>query len=74
MTRRTDYATAEKVSLALLAQAAFGKQAAMRNALLAGLSPALVERILGRPQWNVRKEVEGVDVIKDRRHQQRESM
>lgn len=71
MTRRNDYATAEKISLALLAQAAFGKQTAMRNALLAGLSPALVERILGRPQWKVRKEVEGVDAIKDRRHQQR---
>lgn len=74
MTRRIDYATAEKVSLALLAQAAFGKQTAMRNALLAGLPPALVERILGRPQWKVRKEIEGVDVIKDRRQQQRTSM
>jgi len=67
MTRRTDFAAAEKVSIALLTRGAFGRDAGLRNALLAGLDVDLVTRIFDRDRNHIRKDVQGVHVLPDRR-------
>ena len=73
MTRRTKFATAEKVSLALLTRAAFGREAGLRYAKLAGLPTALVVEVFDRVPVHARKEVPGVHIPKDRRQGSRAS-
>jgi hypothetical protein len=67
MVRRTDYDTAEKVSVALLTRAAFGLEAGLRYALIAGLNAQLVSEVFSRPHANIRKDVQGVALLPDRR-------
>lgn len=67
MTRRFDYATAEKISIALLTRAAFGKDAGLRYALFFGLDASLVATVFARNKHEVRKDVRGVHVLPDRR-------
>jgi hypothetical protein len=71
MTRRFDFDTAQKVSLALLTKAAFGGRTGLRYAKLARLSAFLVVEVFSRPTDWVRKEVQSADTIKDRRSQKR---
>jgi len=68
MTRRTNFATAEKISLALLTRAAFGRDAGLRYARLAGLPIALVVEVFARVPVHARKEVQGIPMPRDRRH------
>lgn len=73
MTRRTDFDTAERVSIALLTRAAFGKDAGLRNALLSGLEANLVTDVFARDKLKLRKDVQGVIVAQDRRLTKRDS-
>lgn len=73
MTRRSDTNTAEKVSIALLTRAAFGRDAGLRNALLSGLEATLVTDVFGREKRKLRKDVQGVNVVPDRRLTKRDS-
>ena len=68
MVRRADYITAEKVSVALLTRAAFGLEAGLRYALIAGLSAQLVSEVFARPLGSIRKDVQGVGLLPDRRN------
>lgn len=72
MTRRLDYATAEKISIALLTRAAFGSDAGMRYALFYGLDEALLSAVFARGRDQIRKDVRGVNVLPDRRLHRRE--
>ncbi|MGW8392687.1 hypothetical protein [Pseudoduganella sp. HUAS MS19] len=67
MTRRTDLDTSEKVSIALLTRAAFGTDAGLRNALFSGLDANLIAGIFARDKDSIRKDVQGVHVLPDRR-------
>lgn len=67
MDRRQDLLTAEKISVALLSLAAFGRETAMRNALLSGLPPELIARVFSRIHGGIRTKISGIDIIKDRR-------
>lgn len=67
MTRRIDIGTAEKISIALLTRAAFGTDAGVRHALLAGLDSRLVSEVFARDRYHIRKDVQGVHVRPDRR-------
>lgn len=71
MTRRNDYVTAEKLSLALLTRAAFGEAAGERAALLAGMPAPLVERVFSRQAALTRFEIHGTVVHSDRRSRRR---
>lgn len=71
MTRRFAYATAEKISIALLTRAAFGNDAGLRYALFFGLNAALVSSVFARGKHQVRKDVRGVNVLPDRRQVKR---
>jgi hypothetical protein len=73
MTRRLDYITAEKISIALLTRAAFGPEAGLRNAMFFGLDAGLVSAVFSRGKDHIRKDVPGVNVIPDRRFSKRES-
>jgi hypothetical protein len=73
MVRRTDYITAEKVSVALLTRAAFGLESGLRYALIAGLNAQLVSEVFSRPHGNVRKDVQGVGLLPDRRNMIRDT-
>lgn len=70
MTRRTDFQTAEKLSLALMTRAAFGDDAGVRTALLSGIAAQLVERVFSRDPGLVRRAVHGLRVA-DRRREPR---
>lgn len=65
MTRRIDFITAEKVSLALLTRAAFGLDAGMWNAKHFNL-PARLAEVFSR-KGKIRTEVRGIVVMRDRR-------
>jgi len=67
MTRRIDFITAEKISIALLTRAAFGTDAGVRNALFSGLDAGLVSSVFARDRDQIRKDVQGVNVLPDRR-------
>lgn len=67
MSRRSDYHTAEKVSLVLLTRAAFGAEAGLRMASVAGLSISLMAEIFARPSGKVRHDIQGVDIAPERR-------
>ena len=54
MTRRTDTKTAELVEIALLTQAAFEQARGVRFAQIAGVPPAVIQRIFARPAGNYR--------------------
>jgi hypothetical protein len=71
MSSRTDHVTAEKVSIVLLTRAAFGTEAAVRAALLYGVTPTLVESVLRRPQCATRPDVAESCLSKDRRKDER---
>ena len=73
MTRRTEFDTAEKVSISLLTRAAFGTDAGLRHALLSGLDATLIAGIFERDKRLLRKDVQGVHVLPDRRLAKRES-
>lgn len=72
MTRRFDFALAEKVSLALLTKAAFGTDAGLRYAKLAHLPTRLVAEVFRRPIKEVRKDIPTVHMVKERRSQTRD--
>lgn len=67
MSRRRDYVTAEKISIALITRAAFGIEAGMRYAHLLGLDGNLISAIFARGKDQIRKDVRGVLVLPDRR-------
>ena len=67
MSRRFDFITAEKISIALLTRAAFGTDAGVRNALFSGLDATLVSTVFARERDQIRKDVQGVNVLPDRR-------
>lgn len=73
MTRRTDGDTAEKVSISLLTRAAFGTDAGLRHALLSGLDVNLITSVFKRDKHQLRKDVQGVQVVPDRRFSKRDS-
>lgn len=72
MTRRTELDAAEKVSISLLTRAAFGTDAGLRHALLSGLDVNLITRIFSRDKHQLRKDVQGVQVLPDRRGSKRD--
>lgn len=73
MTRRTDFVTAERISIALLTRAAFGTDAGLRNALLAGLNVSQVTDVFARDRDHVRKDQQGIQLNSDRRMDKREA-
>lgn len=73
MTRRTEFYTAEKVSISLLTRAAFGTDAGLRHALLSGVDIKLIIGIFGRDKHQLRKDVQGVKVLPDRRLSKRDT-
>lgn len=70
MTRRTDFQTAEKLSLALMTRAAFGNEAGIRAALLSGIAAPLVERVFAREAGLFRRDLHGLRTA-DRRREPR---
>ena len=50
MNRRIDQQTAEIIDIVLLTRTAFGINYALRYVQLAGLLPALLYKVLGRPE------------------------
>lgn len=71
MSRRTDPITAEKVSIVLLTNAAFGTEAGLRAALLYGVNPALLEAVFQRLPSKTRSIVAETGLPKDRRKDER---
>ena len=71
MNRRTDVITAERVLLALLIQAEFGTDAAVRYAKYIHLPARLVADVLARRKGNVRTDFPWIDVTCGRRRADR---
>lgn len=67
MTKRIDYKTAEKISLALLTRAAFGTRAGMTTATRSGVPPELTTRVFRRYVIDTRIEITGFGPKLDRR-------
>jgi hypothetical protein len=67
MSRRTDHATAAKISAALAARAAFGERFAYHSAHLAGLLLPLVMEVFARPMWQTRERQAIARPVPDRR-------
>lgn len=69
MTRRNDYETAEKVSVALLTRAAFGTDSGERTAQRYGIVPLLISSVFARFPVDTRVDVGGLHGAIDRRRQ-----
>lgn len=68
MTRRFDYATAEKISIALLTRAAFGAAAGLRTASLYGIPTPLATKVFDRDHQLTRSEIPALEAKLDRRN------
>lgn len=67
MIRRFDYATAEKISLALLTRAAFGPDAGMRTAARLNVQVELIRSVFARYSIDTRIDIAGAVGGLDRR-------